>query len=46
MQAIDAASKRECHEGAPELVDLGYSTLFLADHYLRGDSHNAIGLFT
>jgi hypothetical protein len=42
MQAFDAAGARECHEAVRVVEDRGYSTLFLAHHYLRGDSHGAI----
>jgi hypothetical protein len=45
MQAIDAAGARECHEAVREVEDRGYSTLFLAVQYLRGDSHGAIERF-
>jgi hypothetical protein len=46
MQAIDAAGGRACHEAVREVEDQDYSTLFLADHYLRGDSQGAIELLT
>jgi hypothetical protein len=45
VQAIDAAGGWECRETVRDVEDLGYSTLLLADHHLRGDS-GGIGLFT
>ncbi len=34
VQAINVAGAREWHDTARKVEDLGYSTLFLADHYL------------
>jgi probable F420-dependent oxidoreductase len=34
VQATDAAGARQWHETVRKVEDLGYSTLFLADHYL------------
>ena len=34
VQATNAASRREWRDTVRKIEDLGYSTLFLADHYL------------
>lgn len=47
VQATNAAGGREWHATVRKVEDLGYSTLFLADHYLgpgpRSEPHALLG---